>query len=93
MKGVMLGINPEAQVIDITHSVPKFDVLSGAITLRGFSGYYPRGSIHVAVVDPGVGTERKPIAIEADGSYFIGPVNGIFSLIVGSSSEALESFP
>lgn len=87
MKGVMLGINPEAEIVDITHSVPEFDVLSGAITLKSFYGYYPEGTIHVAVVDPGVGTDRKPIAIEAGGNYFVGPDNGIFSFVIKESPE------
>lgn len=87
MKGVIFGINPEAEIVDITHSVPKFDVLSGAVALKGFTGYYPRGAIHVAVVDPGVGTRRKPIAVEAGGNYFIGPDNGIFTLIIKESSK------
>ncbi len=87
MKGVMLGINPDALIIDITHSIPKFDVLTGALTLNGFYSYYPVGTIHVAVVDPGVGSERRPIAIEADGNYFIGPDNGLFSIIYSRSKK------
>ena len=88
MKGVILGINPDAVIIDVTHLVPKFDVLAGAITLSSYCGYYPEGTIHIAVVDPGVGGERRAIAMEADGSYFIGPDNGLFSLIYGKSSKA-----
>ena len=89
MKGVILGINPDAVIVDITHSVPKFDVLAGALTLSSFYGYYPAGTIHVAVVDPGVGSERKPIAMEADGSYFIGPDNGLFSIIYSRSANKI----
>lgn len=85
MKGVMLGINPEAQVLDITQEVPKFDILSGALTLNSFYTYYPKGTIHVAVVDPGVGTTRKPLAIEAGGYFFIGPDNGLFTLVLKDS--------
>ena len=55
--------------------------MAGALTLRHAIGYFPRGTIHVAVVDPGVGTPRRPLLIESDGSYFIGPDNGIFSLV------------
>lgn len=88
MKGVMLGINPEAQIVDITHEVPKFDILSGAVTLSSFYTYYPQGTVHTAVVDPGVGTSRKPIAVEADGNFFVGPDNGIFSLIIKNAAQS-----
>ena len=87
MKGVILGINPEALIIDITHSIPEFDVLSGAITLGNFYSYFPEGAIHIAVVDPGVGSGRKPLALRAGGYFFIGPDNGLFSLIYKRSEE------
>lgn len=80
MKGVIVGVNPHAQMIDLTHGIPAQDVMAAALTLRHAVGYFQRGTIHVAVVDPGVGSVRKPVLIEADGNYFIGPDNGIFSL-------------
>jgi S-adenosylmethionine hydrolase len=80
MKGVISGINPNAQVVDLTHGIPAQDVMAAALTLRHAIGYFPRGTIHVAVVDPGVGSARKPLLIEADCNYFIGPDNGILSL-------------
>ncbi len=80
MKGVIAGINPKAQVVDLTHGIPAQDVMAAALSLRHAIGYFPRGTIHVAVVDPGVGGARKPMSIEADGNYFVGPDNGIFSL-------------
>jgi S-adenosyl-L-methionine hydrolase (adenosine-forming) len=80
MKGVIAGINPQAHVIDITHGIPPQDILAGALTLRHAVRYFPRGSIHVAVVDPGVGSARRPLLIEWDGNYFIGPDNGVLSL-------------
>ena len=80
MKGVIAGINPQVQVIDLTHGIPAQDVLAGALTLRHSAAYFPRGTIHVAVVDPGVGTARRPLLIECEGSYFIGPDNGLLSL-------------
>jgi S-adenosyl-L-methionine hydrolase (adenosine-forming) len=80
MKGVIAGINPQVQVIDLTHGIPAQDVLAGALTLRHSAAYFPRGTIHVAVVDPGVGTARRPLLIEFEGSYFIGPDNGLLSL-------------
>lgn len=82
MKGVIAGINPNAQVIDLTHGVPAQDVMAGALVLRHAAGHFPRGTIHVAVVDPGVGSARRALLVEADGDYFIGPDNGIFSLAV-----------
>jgi S-adenosyl-L-methionine hydrolase (adenosine-forming) len=62
MKGVMLSINPDILIVDITHQIPPQDILSGAFTLRNFYRYFPRGTIHVAVIDPGVGSGRKSIA-------------------------------
>jgi S-adenosylmethionine hydrolase len=82
MKGVIAGINPQAHVIDITHGIPPQDILAGALTLRHAVRYFPRGSIHVAVIDPGVGSARRPLLLEWDGNYFIGPDNGVLSLAV-----------
>lgn len=80
MKGVIYGINLRATIVDVTHGVPAQDVLAAALILRHSVSYFPRESIHVAVVDPGVGSARKPILIEADGSFFVGPDNGLLSL-------------
>ena len=86
MKGVIFAINPQAQVIDLSHGIPAQDIVAGALMLRHAIGYFPRGTIHVAVVDPGVGTPRRPLLIESDGSYFIGPDNGIFSLTLAGKT-------
>jgi S-adenosyl-L-methionine hydrolase (adenosine-forming) len=80
MKGVIATVCPEANVVDITHDVPPQDIRTGAFFLERSFRYFPPGSIHVAVVDPGVGTARKPIALRADGHYFVGPDNGLCSL-------------
>lgn len=80
MKGVIATINPVAQVIDISHGVPAQDIMAGALILQHAAPYFPAGTIHVAVVDPGVGGGRKPILIEQQGNYFIGPDNGVLSL-------------
>ncbi len=77
MKGVVLSICPQAQIVDITHEVPPQDIKRGAVILWACYKYFPKGTIHVVVVDPGVGTERKPIIIESKNYYFIGPDNGI----------------
>jgi S-adenosylmethionine hydrolase len=87
MKGVILGINPDAQIIDITHSIPKYDVIKAAFTARNIYPYFPKGTIHVVVVDPGVGGKRKPIALHSEQGIFIGPDNGVFSFIYELSKE------
>lgn len=82
MKGVIVGIAPTARLIDITHGIPHHDVRAGAFALRASASYFPRGTIHVAVVDPGVGSDRAPIAVYAGGQYFVGPDNGLLSWAV-----------
>lgn len=88
MKGVIFSINPQATVVDLTHGVPPQDIMAGALTVRHASTYFPRGTIHVVVVDPGVGSGRRPLLIECDGSYFIGPDNGVLSLAIGDRKPA-----
>jgi S-adenosylmethionine hydrolase len=80
MKGVILGISPTAIIVDISDSVPHHDVRAGAFMLMACSRYFPSGTVHIAVVDPGVGTKRRAIAVMAGTHgthYFIGPDNGI----------------
>src|SRR5262245_34615765 len=80
MKGVVLSLAPAAQIVDITHGVPPMDVAAGAVALAQSAPLFPPGTIHIAVVDPGVGGERADILIEAGGSLFVGPDNGVLSL-------------
>lgn len=87
MKGVIYGINPDTIVADVTHEVTKYNVFEGAFILSSFYGYYPNGTVHVVVVDPGVGSTRKPIAVKADGCVFVGPDNGVFSFIYKESED------
>lgn len=87
MKGVILGIAPEARIIDITHGISPHDVMEAALTIGESYGYFPGGSIHVVVVDPGVGSGRKPIVVEAGESLFIGPDNGVFSEVYRLNKE------
>jgi S-adenosylmethionine hydrolase len=82
MKGVALSICPEARLIDISHSIPPQDVRAGAFLLSCVYRYFPEGTVHLAVVDPGVGTERKALAIETAGHFFVGPDNGLFSWVL-----------
>lgn len=79
MKGVVLGINPRAVVVDITHEVPPGDVRSGAFSLMASSQYFPKGTVHLAVVDPGVGSQRRAIAVQTANYIFAGPDNGVLS--------------
>ena len=65
MKGVILGIDPDANIVDITHSIPRHDIRAGAFILMTSAKYFPSGTVHIAVVDPGVGTKRREIAIKA----------------------------
>jgi len=77
VKGVILGINPRARLVDLTHLVPPQDVRRGALLLAETWRAFPRGTVHLAVVDPGVGSPRRPIAVAAGGHYFVGPDNGL----------------
>jgi S-adenosylmethionine hydrolase len=81
MKGVILSIEPDAQIIDICHSVQAFDVLDGALTISQAYSYFPTGTIHMVVVDPGVGTARRPLIVSSDRHHFVAPDNGVLSLI------------
>jgi S-adenosyl-L-methionine hydrolase (adenosine-forming) len=81
MKGVVLGIVPDAQIIDICHSVQPFDILDGALTIAQAYSYYPEHTIHMVVVDPGVGSARRPIIAYTGVYTFIAPDNGVLSLM------------
>ena len=90
MKGVILSLNPNARLIDITHDIEPQDVLGGALALSNAAPWFPSGTIHVAVVDPGVGGERKPLLMEWNGQFLIGPDNGLLSLAFpGSKPDAV----
>src|SRR4030042_7024923 len=78
MKGVILSINPTAKIIDITHLIGAGSTSQAAAVIQEIYPYFPQGTIHVAVVDPGVGTERRLLAFEARSHFFVGPDNGVF---------------
>jgi S-adenosylmethionine hydrolase len=88
MKGVISSINPAATVVDITHDVDPQDVKEGAFLIPAYYPYFPEGTIHVAVVDPTVGSSRRPLVIERDGHVFVGPDNGIFTLLLDGPYNA-----
>lgn len=82
MKGVALGICPEASLVDITHDIPPHDVLGGALELAAAYKYFPAGTIFLVVVDPGVGSQRHAIAAEAGGFRFVAPDNGVLTVVL-----------
>lgn len=81
LKAVLLSIARHARLVDISHQIPPQDIMAGAWVVRNSAMLFPPDSVHLVVVDPGVGTDRKPIAIKIEDQYFVGPDNGIFSLI------------
>ena len=89
MKGIVLSINPDARLVDITHEIPAHDINNASITIANSYEYFPDGTIHVVVVDPGVGGDRKNIGILTERYFFIGPDNGIFT-IISKKEKVLE---
>ncbi len=81
MKGVVLERFPSARLVDLTHDIAPQDVLAGAFWVNAAYRHFPAGTVHLAVVDPGVGSERAPMALEADSHWFVGPDNGLFELL------------
>ncbi|WP_425398875.1 SAM hydrolase/SAM-dependent halogenase family protein [Aeoliella sp.] len=81
MKGVLLSINPDADVVDISHTVPHQDIRQGALTLLEATPYYPPGTLHIAVIDPGVGTSRRILYAEIDQQRYICPDNGLLTCL------------
>jgi S-adenosylmethionine hydrolase len=82
MKGVILGIAPGAQIVDISHEIRSYDIVEGAVLIDSTYRYFPEGTIHVVVVDPGVGSARRPIVATADGHFFVAPDNGVLSAVL-----------
>lgn len=90
MKGVMLRHNPDSRFIDITHSIRPFGIKEAAFVLKNAYPYFPRGTIHLVVVDPTVGGKRAPLVVKSNGYWFVGPDNGVFSYIYSKLSEVYE---
>ncbi len=82
MKGVLLGINPAITLVDVTHEIAPQQIGDGAFVLHSVRPYFPDGTIHLVVVDPGVGTERAGVVVDMAGSYFVGPDNGLLSYLL-----------
>jgi len=87
MKGVILSLNPEAVLVDLSHEVPPQDIRAGAFILTEAAAYFPPGTIHLAVVDPGVGSGRRGLAARCREHYWVGPDNGLFHLIFSQASD------
>ncbi len=92
MKGVIYSINPDAQIVDLTHEISPQDVFEGAFNLCQAYRFFPAGTIHIAVVDPGVGGERKSLVIDTGKFIFVAPDNGIASLAAGKEHKNPEVF-
>jgi S-adenosylmethionine hydrolase len=81
MKGVILGINPDAEIVDICNSVQSFDILEGALTIAQSYRYFPADTVNMVIVDPGVGSARRPILVTTEKHRFVAPDNGVLSLV------------
>ena len=91
LKGVIQQINPIASVVDLTHGIPPQDIVAAALTLRHSMRYFPDGTVHVVVVDPGVGGARRPLLVQSGENFFIGPDNGVLSLAIsGKNNQIIE---
>ena len=90
MKGAILAVHPKTNLVDLSHGIRPFAILQGAFLLDSAWRSFPVGTVHVAVVDPGVGTDRKAIAFKAADHYFVGPDNGIFTFLIEPISETVS---
>ena len=90
LQGSVLTVCPNARIVDLTHEVTAFDILEGAFLLAQSWRYFPAGSVHVAVVDPGVGSNRRPILVQAAGHFFVAPDNGVLSMIYAEEEHTVR---
>lgn len=90
MKGVILGICPQAQIVDISHQISPFEISEGAYLIAQAYPCFPKKTVHVVVVDPGVGSARRPILVEAAGQYFIAPDNGVLAMVYGGEKSKVR---
>jgi S-adenosyl-L-methionine hydrolase (adenosine-forming) len=91
MKGVILGICPDAQIADITHEVTPYAIEEGAFLIAQSCAHFPKKTVHVVVVDPGVGSSRRALVMQAEGQYFVGPDNGVFSMIMARAKHTIRA--
>jgi S-adenosylmethionine hydrolase len=90
MKGVILNINPTVHMVDISNSIQSYDVLDGALAISQAYRYFPSATIHLVIVDPGVGTSRRPLLVRTEKHYFLAPDNGVLSFVFEAEQERLE---
>src|SRR5260370_1282248 len=88
MKGVILGIAPGARLVDISHEIRSYDILEAAFVIDSTYRYFPEGTVHIVVVDPGVGSARRPMAATAKGHIFVAPDNGVLSYVLQTDPMA-----
>jgi S-adenosylmethionine hydrolase len=87
VKGVILSVHPEANIVDISHEIPPHDIQEAAFTIQAVYRSFPHGTVHLVVVDPGVGSARRPIAVTTEQHHFVGPDNGVFSWVYRSEPQ------
>src|SRR5580698_5609718 len=87
MKGILLSICPDAQLVDISHEITPYAIAEAAFTLAQAWTCFPEGTVHLIVVDPGVGSARRPILAEAGGHYFVAPDNGVLTMLFASTAK------
>jgi S-adenosylmethionine hydrolase len=87
MKGIILGICPEVRIVDVTHDIEPYSILEGALVLNGIRKYFPPTAVHIGVIDPGVGSQRRGLAVRTGTGYYVGPDNGLFTFILLESTD------
>lgn len=91
MKGVILGLCPAAELVDLSHQIDPFEIPEGAFVLAQAYRYFPAKTVHLVVVDPGVGTSRRPLLVEAAGQYFVAPDNGVLSMLYSREKHKVRA--
>ncbi|MGP0629213.1 SAM hydrolase/SAM-dependent halogenase family protein [Nitrospina sp. 32_T5] len=90
MKGVMLNIAPDVRLVDLTHQIQPQNILQAALVVKAAYPYFPKGTVHVVVVDPGVGGVRRPMGLKSYDYWFVGPDNGVFTSVIDSQASCYE---
>jgi S-adenosyl-L-methionine hydrolase (adenosine-forming) len=91
MKGVILGITPDAQLVDISHDIRSYDITEAAFIIESMYPYFPEGTVHIVVVDPGVGSARRPLAASTHGQFFVAPDNGVLSTVLADEAYHIQN--
>ncbi|MFL6449651.1 MAG: S-adenosyl-l-methionine hydroxide adenosyltransferase family protein [Bryobacteraceae bacterium] len=89
MKGILLGVNPAMPIVDITHEIPPFSIISGAYAISQAAPCFPPNTVHIIVVDPGVGTARRPVLLQSGGQIFIAPDNGVLTMVADTDRDSI----